>query len=78
VSADDQLELSEDAIDLLDDEGKVTVFREPRVVGGKLHGSGCILSAAIAAGLGKGNSLEDSVTAAKIFVLQAIRQATTR
>ena len=44
-----------DAIDVLDNEGKVTVFRERRVIGAELHGSGCILSAAIAAGLGKGN-----------------------
>ncbi|HEV7683200.1 MAG TPA: bifunctional hydroxymethylpyrimidine kinase/phosphomethylpyrimidine kinase, partial [Pyrinomonadaceae bacterium] len=43
-----------DAIDVLDDEGNVTVFREQRIEGAELHGSGCILSAAIAAGLGKG------------------------
>ncbi len=65
--------LPEEAIDVLDDEGQVTVFREQRISGGKLHGSGCVLSAAIAAGLGKGISLEDSVGAAKSFVLAAIR-----
>lgn len=64
-----------EAIDLLDNEGKVTVFRERRIVGAGLHGSGCILSAAIAAGLGKGMTLEDSVGAAKSFVLEAIRNA---
>ncbi len=47
------------AVDVLDDEGKVTVFRERRVSGAELHGSGCMLSAAIAAGLGKGMTLED-------------------
>lgn len=67
--------LSGDAIDLLDNNGKVTVFREQRVSGGELHGSGCILSAAIAGGLGKGMTLEDSVGAAKKFVLAAIRNA---
>ncbi len=61
-----------DAIDLLDDEGTVTVLRQERVVGDALHGSGCVLSAAIAAGLGKGMTLEDSVSAAKSFVLDAI------
>jgi hydroxymethylpyrimidine/phosphomethylpyrimidine kinase len=60
---------------VLDDEGRVTVFREQRIIGAVLHGSGCILSAAIAAGLGKGMKLEDSVGAAKAFVLEAIRNA---
>ena len=66
---------SDEAIDVLDNEGKVTVFRERRVVGDGLHGSGCILSAAIAAGLGKGMTLEGSVGAAKSFVLEAIRRS---
>ncbi len=65
----------EDAIDVLDDEGTVTVFREQRVIGAELHGSGCILSAAIAAGLGKGMTLVDAVGAAKSFVLEAIRNS---
>ena len=72
---DDGSVFSEDAIDVLDNEGKVTVFREKRVVVAELHGSGCILSAAIAAGLGKGMTLEDSIGAAKTFVLKAIRKA---
>lgn len=67
--------LAGDAIDVLDNEGKITVFRETRVSGAELHGSGCILSAAIAAGLGKGMTLEDSVGAAKNFVLEAIRNS---
>ena len=63
------------AIDLLDDDGKVTIFRAERIPGAALHGSGCILSAAIAAGLGQGRTLEDSVSAAKTFVWEAIREA---
>jgi hydroxymethylpyrimidine/phosphomethylpyrimidine kinase len=74
---DDSSVFLEDAIDVLDNEGKVTVFREKRVFDVELHGSGCILSAAIAAGLGKGMTLEDSVSAAKTFVLEAIRNAAT-
>jgi len=66
---------SDDAIDVLDNEGRVTVFRERRVSGVELHGSGCILSAAIAAGLGRGMTLEDSVGEAKRFVLEAIRNS---
>jgi hydroxymethylpyrimidine/phosphomethylpyrimidine kinase len=65
----------EEAIDVLDDEGKVTVFRERRIRGAGLHGSGCILSAAIAAGLGRGMTLEDSVGMAKGFVLEALRNS---
>jgi len=68
---------SDEAIDVLDNNGEVTVFRERRISGAELHGSGCILSAAIAAGLGKGMMLEDSVGAAKSFVLEAIRKAAT-
>ena len=63
-----------DAIDLLDNNGEVTVFRQQRIAGAAFHGSGCVLSAAIAAGLGKGMALEDSVAAAKQFVIQAIRK----
>ena len=66
---------NDEAIDVLDDEGKVSVFREPRISGAELHGSGCLLSAAIAAGLGKGMTLEDSVAAAKSFVIEAIRDS---
>lgn len=64
----------EDSIDLLDDDGKVTVFRERRIPNAILHGSGCILSAAIAAGLGGGKSLDAAVGAAKSFVLEKIRR----
>jgi hydroxymethylpyrimidine kinase/phosphomethylpyrimidine kinase len=67
--------LADEAIDVLDNEGRVTAFREKRISGVDLHGSGCILSAAIAAGLGKGMTLEDSVAAAKSFVLEAIRDS---
>jgi len=65
----------EEAIDVLDNEGKVTIFRKEFVAGAELHGSGCILSAAIAAGLGKGMDLEDAVREAKDFVTQAIRNS---
>ena len=64
-----------EAIDVLDDEGKITVFRGKRVVGAGLHGSGCILSAAIAAGLGKGMVLAEAVGAARNFVLDLLRQS---
>ncbi len=63
----------EAAIDVLDDEGEVTVIRAEFITGGEVHGSGCTLSAAIAACLGKGLTLEDSVRQAKFFVTEAIK-----
>jgi hydroxymethylpyrimidine/phosphomethylpyrimidine kinase len=64
----------DEAIDVLDDDGTVTVFRATFIPGANIRGSGCILSAAIAAGLGKGKSLEDSVRQAKDFVLNELRE----
>jgi hydroxymethylpyrimidine kinase/phosphomethylpyrimidine kinase len=64
-----------EAIDVLDDEGLVTVFRAEFITGGEVHGSGCTLSAAIAAGLGKGMTLKDAVRQAKLLVSEAIKNA---
>lgn len=63
------------AIDLLDDEGRVTVFRGEWIETTQTHGTGCTLSAAIAACLGRGQSLTDAVGTAKRFVFDAIRLA---
>jgi hydroxymethylpyrimidine kinase/phosphomethylpyrimidine kinase len=64
------------AIDVLLQQGtRVTVFSEELVSGGEFHGSGCTLSAAIAACLGKGLNLDDSVGTAKRFVTDAIRRS---
>jgi hydroxymethylpyrimidine kinase/phosphomethylpyrimidine kinase len=62
----------EQAVDVLDNEGEVTVFRQPRIAGAGIRGSGCMLSAAIAAGLGSGKTLEEAVAVAKTFVWEAI------
>lgn len=67
--------LQGEAIDVLDNDGLVTVFRAELIAGGEVHGSGCTLSAAIAACLGKGMSLEEAVQAAKSFVTEAIRRS---
>jgi len=61
------------AIDVLDNEGRISVFRAEMVGGGEIHGSGCTLSAAIAACLGQGMTLEDAVAKAKEFVTAAIK-----
>ena len=62
------------SIDVLDDDGEITVFRGKRIQGARLHGSGCVLSAAIAAGLGKGMTLKNAVAQAKSFVLEELRK----
>ncbi|MEA2174690.1 MAG: hydroxymethylpyrimidine/phosphomethylpyrimidine kinase [Blastocatellia bacterium] len=61
--------------DLLDEEGRVTVFRAERIETNSTHGTGCTLAAAIAACLGRGLSLADSIGYAKRFVTEAIRNA---
>ena len=63
------------ALDLLDDEGRVTLFRGEWIETTSTHGTGCTLSAAIAASLGWGLSLEKAIEAAKRFTTDAIRQA---
>ncbi|HZT57887.1 MAG TPA: bifunctional hydroxymethylpyrimidine kinase/phosphomethylpyrimidine kinase [Pyrinomonadaceae bacterium] len=68
--------LSGDAVDvLLDEGGEAKRFVAARVETASTHGTGCTLSAAIAACLARGMNLEDSVGAAKRFVTDAIRRA---
>jgi hydroxymethylpyrimidine/phosphomethylpyrimidine kinase len=63
------------ATDVLDDEGRVMLFRGEWIETTSAHGTGCTLSAAIAACLGHGLSLEKAVETAKSFVTNAIRHA---
>lgn len=63
------------AIDILDDEGKVTVFRGEWIDMPPLRGTGCMMSSAIASNLSRGISLPESVRVAKHFVADAIRYA---
>ena len=60
---------------LLDENGDFTEFRSEYLPVGEVHGSGCTLSAAIAAGLGKGLTLQEAVRLAKNYVTEAIRSA---
>jgi hydroxymethylpyrimidine/phosphomethylpyrimidine kinase len=66
---------SAQATDVLDDEGTVTVFSGEWIDSPQVRGTGCMLSAAIAACLGLGMELQTSVRAAKRFVADAIRHA---
>ena len=62
----------EQAVDLLFAKGKVAEFSAPFAHGVHTHGTGCTYSAAIAAGLAAGDSLEDAITRAKKYVTAAI------
>jgi hydroxymethylpyrimidine kinase/phosphomethylpyrimidine kinase len=60
---------------LLGEDGIFIEFQTEFIEIGEVHGSGCTLSAAIAAGLGKGLTLEEAISAAKSYVTDAIRSA---
>jgi hydroxymethylpyrimidine/phosphomethylpyrimidine kinase len=61
--------------DLLVDGSGSTWIEGPRLDGPNTHGTGCVLSAAITAGLARGLALADAVREAKAFVTEAIRHA---
>jgi hydroxymethylpyrimidine/phosphomethylpyrimidine kinase len=63
------------AVDWLCDGRSFFSFGASRITGVELHGSGCILSAAIAAGLAQGFSLHESIRYAKRYVTRQIRNA---
>jgi len=56
-------------------DGEFTAFTHPRIETSSTHGTGCTLSAAIAAQLGQGVSLRDSVRVAVDYVHAAIESA---
>lgn len=57
-----------DAYDLLYDGSEFTEFAAPRLATRNTHGTGCALSAAIAARLGQGAGLKQAVADAKAFL----------
>lgn len=63
------------ATDILFAGGEPMSFEAPRVETTNTHGTGCTLSAAIAAELAKGASLAEAVKTAKAFVTEAILAA---
>jgi len=62
-----------EAVDVLHAAGGETVFRGEWIEAPSVRGTGCMLSSAIAACLGQGLSLAESVRAAKNYVADAIR-----
>ncbi len=65
-----------ESTDILMDAQGVRFFSAPRFETRNTHGTGCTLSSAIAAGLAKGLSLTDAVTAGKDFISAAIGAST--
>jgi hydroxymethylpyrimidine/phosphomethylpyrimidine kinase len=63
------------AIDLLFDGRDFTAFESERFDTPNTHGTGCTLSAAIAAGLAQGLGISDAVGEAKRYVSEAIRRS---
>ncbi|MGH8103528.1 MAG: bifunctional hydroxymethylpyrimidine kinase/phosphomethylpyrimidine kinase [bacterium] len=61
--------------DVLFDGSEFHEFSAPRIETKNTHGTGCVFSAAIAAGLAKGLPLLDAVGCAKTFVTEAIRNS---
>jgi len=67
--------LDGDAIDVFFNGTETVHLRSERVFTSDLHGTGCVLSAAIASGLALGQALAESVTLAKVFVTASIRRS---
>lgn len=64
-----------DMVDVLYDGGRLYRYSSPRIETDNLHGTGCTLSSAIAALLGRGLSLPDAVGEAKKYMDCAIAAA---
>lgn len=62
-----------DATDVLFDGADFVELRSERIPTGNTHGSGCVFSAAITAGLARGLSVREAVADAKRFITEAIR-----
>lgn len=60
------------AVDVLVTTDGLDEFAAPFVKGVTTHGTGCTYSAAVAAGLAKGKSLQDAVSVAKRYVTESI------
>jgi hydroxymethylpyrimidine/phosphomethylpyrimidine kinase len=64
--------LEGDALDVLFDGSVFNYFRSVRIGHTNIHGTGCVLSAAITGYLAQGNSVEDAVRLGKDFITEAI------
>jgi hydroxymethylpyrimidine kinase/phosphomethylpyrimidine kinase len=67
--------LAGDPVDVLLDESGFTEFRSERMAVPDVHGTGCVLSAAIATELAKGASLREAVQRGRAVTIASIRAA---
>jgi hydroxymethylpyrimidine/phosphomethylpyrimidine kinase len=67
--------LETEATDLLDDGREIRLFRAPKIVTRRTHGTGCTLSSAIAARLAQGHEIPESIEYAKRYLEAAMRAA---
>ncbi|ACF14493.1 phosphomethylpyrimidine kinase [Chloroherpeton thalassium ATCC 35110] len=58
---------------LLSDDQRIHWFENPRIETENTHGTGCTLSSAIAAYMGKGQTIKDAVASAKAYISEAIQ-----
>ena len=70
-------EEADTVVDILDDGTGAVEIATPRVAveGGRTHGTGCVFSAALTAGLAAGRTLPDAAEEGQRYVAAAIRQA---
>ena len=55
-------------------DGRNFKIFEAKMINKDVHGTGCILSSAIAAGLAKGLNMEDAVKRAKLYTTRIIKK----
>lgn len=65
--------LDGDAVDVLYDGEKISLFRKKKIISNNTHGTGCALSSAIAANFANKKSLKESIKNAKQYVRQSIK-----
>ena len=64
--------IGEVIVDVLVDHGEVRRLESPRIDTPHLHGSGCALSSAIAAGLARGVPFDQAIDEARSFVVRSL------
>jgi hydroxymethylpyrimidine/phosphomethylpyrimidine kinase len=67
--------LEGEAVDLFFNGTEFVYLKSERVSTSNLHGTGCVLSAAITAALSRGSNLAESIHLGKAFVTDSIRRA---
>ncbi len=62
---------------LIEKDGKREVFSSPRINTNHTHGTGCVLSSAIATHLAKGKSLKESIYLSKSYLTERLKNSST-